>query len=921
MADGAVSYVLDRLTSILVQNASLLGDAQDEIEKMKLELESMKSFLKDAERRKEKHESVETWVRQVREVAIQVENIVDEYMHYNHHTRLQKNAVKDLVQDAVNLPRKLAAIRRISRKMQEINAKVLEVSERSKRYGFDARVDEESSMSLPVGWWQHQRESSIFAEEDEIVGMDESKARLSEWLIQNTLRRTIISIVGMGGLGKTTLVSKVFNDPEIKLHFDCFTWISVSYAYGLEELLQTMVKELMKAEQAIIPSNLGTMNYRQLMEVLLEYMHLKRYLVVLDDVWSIDLWSRIRSAFPENNCGSRIVLTTRNEHVANSMGPGSRVHHLEPLQENDAWILFCKKAFWDEKNHHCPAELETLAKVILRKCEGLPLAIVAIGGLMCSRWKSAIEWKKVLDSLNWQLSYNPILERVKGILMLSYNDLPYYLKYCFLYCCLFPDGHLIKRKKLIRLWIAEGFIIERRGMTLEEVSEEHLTELILRSMIQVSQINDTGRAKTFKVHDVMRELAMRTAEKENFCTFLDGRESRIAGNVQRLSVYHRGENAVALSKTTSRQLRSLLVFGSDTCSSFSLSSVSSKFKLLRVLDLQEIPIEKLPKGLAYIFNLRYLNLQKTKVKNLPKAIEKLINLQTLDIRNTNLEKLPRSITKLENLRHLFVCRNTDETSRTTNFVCGLQVPTGIADLHNLQTLAFVEAEESMIKQVGYLTELKRLDITKLKAIHGAKLCNSIQMMSNLRHLSVSAIPDEDLMLESLPRAPPFLQKLKLFGFLKRPPPWFGTLENLTHMHLAFSFLESDLLPHIHRLPSLVFLELRKAYKGNLLNFTKAGFFKLNKLHLVELMELDSVQVEKGALLGLKEFHLLRCPALKQLPQGIEYLTSLQKLHLEEMSEEFIQSFNDESEHHAKVNHVQTVTHVFFKEHVRVVETL
>ncbi|KAL3497696.1 hypothetical protein ACH5RR_040428 [Cinchona calisaya] len=907
MADGSVNYLLDKLTTILVQNVSLLGNAQNEIEKIKVELESMKSFLKDAEKRKGRNESVETWVRQVREVAIEVENTVDEFIHYNDTGREQKNRLKDFVQEAMNLPRKLAAMHRLSSKMQKINAKVVEVSERSKRYFFDVRLDEERTITLPIDWLQHHGESSFFADEDDIVGMDENKARLFQWLIGNEPRRTVVSIVGMGGLGKTTLVTKVFNDQVIKCHFDSLAWISVSQAHKIEELLRNMVKEFLKTEAAMIPGNLGSMDYRQLMEMLIEYLLSRRYLVVLDDVWSIDLWSRIWRAFPENHCGSRIVFTTRDENVATSVGPGSRVHRLEPLQEHDAWSLFCRKAFWNEYNHQCPPELETIAEAILRKCEGLPLAIVAIGGLMCSKGKTAVEWKKVQDSLNWQLSYNPILERVKGILMMSFNDLPFYLKYCFLYCCVFPDGYLIKRKKLIRLWIAEGFILERKGMTMEEVAEDHLKELILRSMIQVKQINDSGRVKTFRVHDVMRELAMTTSEKENFCRIHDSREFKIARNIQRLSIYNRGQN-VQLSKTTSRQLRSLFVFETDMCSSFSLNAVSSNFKFLRVLNLQKVPIEKLPNELVELFNLRYLNLRNTKVKDLPQAIDRLKNLQTLDVRNSNVVKLPKSISSLRNLRHLFVCRNNANGPTTSKFLRGLQIPAGIGNLKSLQSLACVEAEEEIIKQVGYLTDLKRLDITKVKAFDGPKLCTSIQMMTSLRRLSLTASTEqEDLVLEDLPFAPPFLQKLELIGCLNRLPNWFESLKYLTFLYLEFSHIQEDFLPSLQILPSLAFLQIQKAYSGKLLKFRKGGFPKLNKLHLVELLQLDCVQVEEGSLSNLKELSLVHCLALKVLPQGIEHIISLQRLNLEEMPQELIESLQiDGSENHTKVQHVHTV---------------
>ncbi|KAJ9169922.1 hypothetical protein P3X46_018065 [Hevea brasiliensis] len=619
MADGAVNFLLDKLTNVLMQKASLLGDARDEVEKIKLELESMRSFLRDAERRKERSESVETWVRQVREVAYEAEDIIDEFMHYKSREQF-KNGFKVVVQDVVNFPKNVTKRHQISSKLQKIKAKVHEVYERSKRYGFD-QLEEGRTRNVASDRWQHYGESSSFVDEDEIVGMEENTEKLLGWLTEEEPRRTVISIVGMGGLGKTTLVTRVFNNQIIKRHFDCGAWISVSQIYGIDELLRSMIKEIFHTKQVPIPSNLGSMNYRNLVRVLVDYLHQKRYVIVLDDVWSIDLWSKIRGAFPNNRYGSRIVLTTRNGNVAASIGIGSHIHHLQRLQQKDAWSLFCKKAFWHDPEHMCPRHLQPLAEAIVQKCEGLPLAIVAVGGLMCSRSKRIDEWKTVFESLNWQLNNNPMLERVKGILLLSFNDLPFYLQHCFLYCCVFHDGYPIKRKKLIRLWVAEGFIRERKGMTMEEIAEEYLTELILRNMIQVTETNDAGRVKICRVHDVMHELALTTSEKENFCTAYDGSQSRLEGRIHRLSIYKTGET-IQLSSTISRHLRSFFVFPTDKCSSFSLNAFSSKFKLLRVLNLEGVLVETIPSTLVELFNLRYLNLRDTKIKELPKSMER-----------------------------------------------------------------------------------------------------------------------------------------------------------------------------------------------------------------------------------------------------------------------------------------------------------
>ncbi|KAI8009654.1 Disease resistance protein RPM1 [Camellia lanceoleosa] len=658
MADGAVNFLLGKLSIILgqtvLQKASLLSDAQDEIEEIKLVFESMSAFIRDADRRKETDLSVKTWVRQVREISHKIEDIVDEYMHYNDTGRQTRKGFKNFVQDVVNLPRNVTASYQLTLKLQEIKKKIQKISERSKEYCFN-RINEGPSRNPSFDWRHHHGESSSFVDEKEMVGMDESKEKLLEWLTEDEVRRTIISIVGMGGLGKTTLVTKVYNDQIIKRYFDCWAWISVSQTYGVEELLRSMVRELLKTTQATSPRNFGSMNYRQLAETLIDVLRDKR-----------------------------IIFTTRNENVATSVGPGSRVHRLEPLRENDAWVLFCNK----------------------------------------------------------------------------------------------------------------------------------------------------------------------------------------------------------------------------------------------VLDVEGVSIEIIPGSLINLFNLSHLNLRDTKVRELPKSMERLHNLQTLDVRNTNVMRLPSRISKLLKLRHFFLGHKTDQNCENSNFPHGMKAPAGIWNARSLQTLSCIEAEEELITQVGNLLELKRLDITELKGVHGPKLCSSIQKLTSLRCLGVKASAEEELKLEALSLPPFFLQKLTLVGQLKNLPHWIGSLANLTHLCLDSSRLEQDVISCLHTLSTLVFLELKKAYGGSFLYFRAGWFPKLNKLNLKELVRLDSVRIEDGALPSIKEMGLIRCWALKSLPQGIEHLRSLRKLHLEEMSEELLQWLeSDTSEVQAKVQHISTINHVLVTENSRVFETL
>ncbi|PWA79985.1 disease resistance protein RPM1 [Artemisia annua] len=864
MADGAVNFLLEKLTTLLMQEASLLGDSQSDVEEIKLELEIMRSCIRDAERKKLKSDVVETWVRQVREVAQKVEDMLDEYVYYKDFEEDRKG-LTNKVQDLIKVPLHMNRRRKISLKIQKLKRQVHK-SDEGRNGNTNASID----------WWQRQEELLMAVDEDEIVGMEENKDKLMEWLMEDDPRRMVISVVGMGGLGKTTLATKVYNDEAIQRYFDCWAWVSVSQTNGVVELLRSMIKKLFGGKRETVPSDLGKMNYRELVEMLICYLREKRYVIILDDVWNILLWSRIRSAFPENGLGSRVIFTTRNDNVAKSVGPGNHILHLDPLGEDDSWALFCRKAFWTDLQHSCPVELKDLAQAITKKCEGLPLAIVAIGGLVCSRDKTAIEWKKIYDSLNWELNNNPVLESVKGILSLSFNDLSFYLKHCFLYCCVFRDGYPIKRKKLIRLWVAEGFILERKGITAEEVAEEYLTELCLRSMIQVTETNDSGRVKTFRVHDVMRELATTTSQKENFCLAYDDTDARLVNKVQRLSVYNRGGN-IRLSSSMSRHLRAFFVFQIETNSSFPMNAFLSGFKLLKVLELEGVPIRSIPVAVTSLFNLRYLNLRETNISELPKSMERLRNLQTLDIRNTNLKKLPNGISNMPRLRHLLLCD---------------------------------------LRKIGNLTELKRLDITKVKAVHGPKLCSSVEKMTGLRRLSITAsTKSEELLLENLSFPPAFLQKLALVGKLNSLPRWLESLANLTHIYLCCSGLGDNMLLSLQNLPTLVFLELKNASKCRFLHFTAGGFPKLNKMRLLELVELRGLRLDKRTLPNIKDLNLTRCPEMRSSLQGIEHLTTLQKLHLEEMPEELVQRLRNEES--VNVRHINTISLVYLSGQSRV----
>ena len=260
---------------------------------------------------------------------------------------------------------------------------------------------------------------------------------------------------------------------------------------------------------------------------------------------------------------------------------------------------------------------------------------------------------------------------MKSILFLSFNDLPYQLKHCFLYCSLFPEDHEIQRKMLTKLWMGEGFVEQIEGSTLEEVADSYLVELIFRNMLQVVERNEFERPRMCKMHDLLRELALSVSIKEKFGAVYDGGEEMKECKARRISI-HKFDGELK-SFTGMSKLRSFLVFNK------SLKTLPSGSKMLRVLNLEDAPIDKLPDELFKLFNLRYLNLRGTLLKKLPNSIGRLLNLQTLDIGRTQIESLPHGIGKLQNLRHLIMYRYIGNWNEF-RYSIGMQAPLNIGQL-------------------------------------------------------------------------------------------------------------------------------------------------------------------------------------------------------------------------------------------------
>ncbi|KAL0000446.1 hypothetical protein SO802_014227 [Lithocarpus litseifolius] len=902
MAEAAISALTEKLISLLCEEATLLRDIHEEVADIKDELESIQYFLKDADVRaaaeEDMSEGVKTWVTQVKEVAFRMDVFMDEYlleMAQHHPHWLQ--GFSGFLHISARLISMLKPHHETATKIQKIKASVQKIKARSERYGFQSTGQGSSSGTRNVRW-QDPRKDSLYLEDTDVVGIESSRNELIGWLVEGQPHRIVISVVGMGGIGKTTLAQKIYDHQMVRGHFECYAWISVSQSYNIQDLLRSIVKQFRENRMELPMPEIDTMDEQSLVSKLRDYLRLKTYVVIFDDVWKIDFWEGIKHALPDNNKGCRIMITTRNREVARFCKKSSHVHvfELQPLTSDEAWELFCKTVFQFEFGGHCPPILEKLSHDIVEKCKGLPLAIVAIGGLLSTKDKTVFEWQNLHDSVGFELGRNPHLTGVDKILSLSYEDLPCHLKSCLLYLGMYPEDYSISCIKLIRQWIAEGFVKELEGKTYEEVAQEYLTELIHRSLVQVSYVDISGKVRKCRLHDILREIILRKMKDLSFCHVLSKQESRFEGLTRRMSID--GVSYVVLKEFGNTHIHSLLFFNLDEFPKSFMSTFVANFKLLKVMDFEDALLDCIPEDVGSLFHLRYLSLRNTKVKILPKSIGKLQNLETLDLKQSLVSDIPIEINNLRKLRH-FIAYNLDfEKDNSLTLGKGVKIQKGVGCLKNLQKLYHVELNHGgvdLTKELGKLRQLRKLGVKNLSKETVTALCASVENMNHLRSLDVTLISEDEIVdLEFISSPPQFLQSLQIKGRLEKLPEWISELQHLVKLKILWSRLNDDPLKVLQDLPNLRELMIsRQAYNGEHLHFKLEGFPKLKWLWIRHLNALHSLLIDKGALPVLEFLSIGHCPELKEVPSGIQHLKNLKELGFWEMPKEFEESLDPE----------------------------
>lgn len=896
MAESALAFLVNQLSTLLFREGQHLGELRRDIQYIKDELGSMRAFLKDVESKEDADFELHEWIKQVRQLAYDTEDVLDEFTF--HFARYHGHGFYGRFLKIYTSVKNWRKSHRISAQIQDIKSRVENIALRHQRYyqSLYATVSERSPISPPAVNMKYDiRGHGLLLEESNLVGIREPKNELVFHVLDDDSHLKVISVVGMGGLGKTTLVKRVYE--EVKICFQTRAWVTISQRFQLKDLLKKVIQQLLQEICEPVPPEVELFDTDELKAFIKGFLRDKKFLIVLDDVWNIESWDAIKYVLPDGGYGCRVMLTTRIADIASSSCKefNGYVHRMQPLSAAKSWTLFCRKAFQDNL---CPPHLENVSRSILSKCEGLPLAIVAIGGLLALKDRRKVdEWEMVLGSIGDELeggSSTGKLDRVKKILLLSYNELPFYLKSCLLYTSIYPEDYQIYGWALVRLWAAEGFVQEREGMTSVQVAEMYLDELVNRSLIQVVETKVDGSIEDCRIHDILREIILSKSRQSNITTIVANgngisRRGSELDDARRLAIHGFIENHQENLPSNHKHLRTIIIFG--TISPLTTSSVSRLLlrpqpKLLKVLDLAGAEFKNIPEEVFHLYHLKYLNLGGSRVETIPKSIGKLKNLEFLILLATDVKELPSEILKLQKLRDLRACQIGGYSKNYA--VSGFKAPNEIGKLLSLEYLHFVDSDNTeMIKQIGKLTQLRDVGITKLRRQDGKELCSSLENLTNLRGLRVYSIKDDEILDLQYPISPVpgLLQELVLKGVLEKLPPWIHSLQGLTTLALMWSEMkeeDDDPLQPIQDLPNLSYLILHQAFVGEKLCFKSGKFKALKMLELRKMKGLKSVMVEKGAMPHLHEMQIAACDLLQGLPQGIENLTKLQSLLMYDM---------------------------------------
>ncbi|XP_073106730.1 LOW QUALITY PROTEIN: putative disease resistance protein RGA3 [Elaeis guineensis] len=939
IANAFVSKLCEMLVTCAKEEAAKILAVPDEIKKLQRRLERIQDVLADAENRRFENQAINRWLNELRDLMYDADDIIDECRIEGEKLLGSNSSLSRSVQSVrCRYPPISAAYTYIVRFRREIGNRIRDLNLKLEELAKD-----KADLNLaPAPRDAHRKRrisnktSPVFVQLD-IVGekIEDDTRMLVDLLIEKDKKKICaLAIVGMGGIGKTTLAQKIYNDEKLRDNFHQMPriWLCVTQDFSESDLLRSIIKQA--------GGDPGEDKEKEVLEPMLsQVITNKKFFLILDDVWDARVWNELllRKPLQSSLADSRILITTRNINIAKQMD-AIYSHMVEKLSREDGWSLICKIVFreGDEQDMH---DLSDTGMKIVDKCDGLPLALRTVGGVLRTKAKRQSEWVQVLYSPAW--SSTKLLDGVMGALYFSYRDLPPPVKQCFTYLSLFPKDYVIHEGVFVNyICIAEGFVTSEDGTPLEDVAKGYWKELVQRNLLQPDP--NWYDELACRMHDLLRSLAQHIARDECFVGDARAFENKIMaspssiklrhlsvvdGNIEtipdlimdqislRTLSFFRSPLFNILPKDLLRKLRSLRVLNLSETNIYNLPTSLGDLVHLRRLDLHATPIREIPESIGDLRNLQFLILRNCKyLHSLPSSVLGLINLMVLDIIGTQLDGLPMGIGRLHQLNTLLgfvvngseACRfgvgrddrNQQHKGRQHGSFCTLEE---LKSLSHLYYLSIYKLERVSNRTEARAAALQAKPHLAVLFLH----CTLPSSSSAVQQPRANECEEEEIkrigeVFEEL-RPAPCLEALEIHGFFGRDfPSWMITrssslLRNLRRLVLKNCALCQQ-LPPLGMLPQLDYLCIKGASavmsigrEFLLLGSCFSSYFpKLETLAFEDMPNWEEWWWRReeednqttSLLPSLKILAIGECPKLRSLPESLLcHATALKRLKI------------------------------------------
>ncbi|XP_049342610.1 putative late blight resistance protein homolog R1A-3 [Solanum verrucosum] len=793
------------LIELINQQAGPLDCLKRRVQGIADELEFLSSFLKKCGERRHEHEKLRNLAGQIMTVAYRAEYVIDSLLVRDGTLFYHSFCIVDVVGE----------MKRIRREVMVFDEKMSNVIE-----------PKVLNSTMP------SRDMVSVAMSEELVGLEDEKERLRDQLINGSHALSAIPILGICGLGKTTLAMSLYHDELVVKHFDIRAAVSVSHVYDTEKLVLAVLHNINGYPDT---SNGGDGDLLKVKKMIYLSLKGKRFLILIDDVRDTEAYVDLGNLFPNDFTGSRILLTTRSYQIASCAAHSTKIHNLRFLTEEESWKLLKKKIFHQQ---FCLPELEEAGKHMVKQCHGIPAMIVWMADIV-ARTRTEADWIQVGEC-------NQIDEYLFSINEKEYSVIPDHLRPCFLYFGAFPLEEEIPVSKLIKLWAAEGFIQQTEAESSEAVAMDYLRYLVERGFVMACQRSSEGEVKRCKVHDRWHKFCLVKASHENFFQLMDlgggvdPNDSNIplslACDHRRLFTSSNWWDSITL-QVSGPFVRTLVLTGRRCdLSTLNISSLYQNLKLVRVLDLGRINVgNDFPVGLEKMTLLKYLEVR-GEMTSIPSSIDSLRQLETfVTIGLRGAVAIPGSIWSLTNLRHLHIKGGTYSLGAPEKMLPNLRTM-------STPLLRYGEDSEEILRR------LVRLEKLKCIFLDSSRKKNLFPKLGILEHL------------QSL--------KLLYYGEVRKTCE-FNFPSNLRRLTLSGFRLPWDQISIIGELPNLEMLKLlNKAFEGSLWEVKDDQFPCLKYLKL-DTLDLEEWYMSEDALPELERLELKKCKKLRKIPLNID----------------------------------------------------